>query len=70
MNHVMHKPWFGKQESQEFIQESWNQVKIPKIPESCWQKLDLWVRLPSSGFAWVKQVWPDLKISGDSALAD
>ena len=35
MNHVMHKPLFGKQESQESIQESWiDQVKIIKIPES------------------------------------
>ena len=38
MNHVMHKPLFGKQESQESIQESRNQAKILKIPESCQQK--------------------------------
>ena len=34
MNHVMHIPLFGKQESQESVQESWNQDKIPKIPET------------------------------------
>ena len=38
MNHVMHQPLFGKQESQELIQESWNQAKIQKIPESCRSK--------------------------------
>ena len=31
---MMHKPLFGKQESQKLIQESWNQAKILKIPES------------------------------------
>ena len=30
MNHVLYKPLFGKQESLESIQESWNQAKIPK----------------------------------------
>ena len=30
----MLKPIFGKWESQESIQESWNQAKIPKILES------------------------------------
>ena len=30
MNHAMRKPLFGKQESLESIQESWNQAKIPK----------------------------------------
>ena len=34
MNHTIHKPLFGKQESQESIQESWNQAKNLKIPES------------------------------------
>ena len=33
-NHTIHKLFFGKQESQESIQESQNQAKIPKIPES------------------------------------
>ena len=28
------KPLFGNQESLESRQESWNQAKIPKIPES------------------------------------
>ena len=31
----MYKPLFGKQESQESIQES---AKVPNIPESRWQK--------------------------------
>ena len=30
MNHMMCNPLFGKQESQESIQESQNQAKIPK----------------------------------------
>ena len=30
MNHMMYNPLFGKQESQESIQESQNQAKIPK----------------------------------------
>ena len=34
MNHVMHMSLFGKLESQESIQESWNQAKNVKIPES------------------------------------
>ena len=41
MNHVMYKPLFGKLESQESIQESRNQARIPdsrimltKIPSS------------------------------------
>ena len=34
MNHAIHKPLFGKQESQESIQESRNQAKNLKIPES------------------------------------
>ena len=34
MNHAIHKPLFGKQESQESIQESYNQAKNSKIPES------------------------------------
>ena len=34
MNHMMYKPIFGKQESQESIQESQNQAKVAKIPES------------------------------------
>ena len=32
-NHVVHQPLFGKQESQESIQESRNQAKNLKIPE-------------------------------------
>ena len=32
MNHAIHMPLFGKQESQESIQESWNQAKNLKIP--------------------------------------
>ena len=35
----MHKPLFGKQESQKSIQESWNQPEISKIPESSQQEL-------------------------------
>ena len=38
MNHVQHKALFGKQESQESIQESRNQAKIPKMAESRWWK--------------------------------
>ena len=38
MNHAIHKPLFGKQESQESIQESRNQAKNLKIPESRWRK--------------------------------
>ena len=34
MNHAIHKPLFGKRESQELIQESRNQAKNLKIPES------------------------------------
>ena len=34
INHAIHKPLFGKQESQESIQESRNQAKNLKIPES------------------------------------
>ena len=34
MNHAIHKPLFSKQESQESIQESRNQAKNLKIPES------------------------------------
>ena len=34
MNHVMHMSLFGKLESQESIQESWNQAKNVKIPGS------------------------------------
>ena len=34
MNHMMRKHLFGQQESQESIQESCNQAKISKIPES------------------------------------
>ena len=33
INHVMHEPLFGKQVSQESIQESQNQTKNLKIPE-------------------------------------
>ena len=38
MNYAIHKPFFGKQESQESIQESRNQAKNLKIPESRRQK--------------------------------
>ena len=34
MNHVQDKALFGKQESQNSIEESQNQAKISKIPES------------------------------------
>ena len=40
-NHTIHKPLFGKQESQESIKESQNQTKIPKIPESRRRKFKL-----------------------------
>ena len=38
MNHVIHEPLFGKKESQESVQESQNQAKNRKIPESHGQK--------------------------------
>ena len=38
MYHAIHTPLFGKQESQESIQESPNQAKNLKIPESRQQK--------------------------------
>ena len=53
MNHVMNEPLFGKQVSQESIQESRNQAKDLKIPEWCRRKFrvsdpsgrtDFWLR--------------------------
>ena len=38
MNHTIHKPLFDKQKSQETIQESWNQAKNLKVPETRRQK--------------------------------
>ena len=38
MNYAIHKPLFGKQDSQKLIQESRNQAKNIKIPESHRQK--------------------------------
>ena len=47
MNHAIHKPLFGKQESPESIQESRNQAKNLKIPESRQRKFR--VADPSGG---------------------
>ena len=48
MKHVMHKPLFGKQKSQESIQEYQNKTNIPKIPESCQRKFRVVDPLPGS----------------------
>ena len=50
MNHAIDKPLFGKQESQELIQESRNQAKNVKIPESRRRKFrvaepSLWTKI-------------------------
>ena len=42
MNHMMCNPLFGKQESQESIQESQNQAKIPKDSRITSDKSELW----------------------------
>ena len=46
MNPVMHKPLFGKQESQESIQESLDQAKISKDTEIMPMKIQSSIPLP------------------------
>ena len=65
MNHAIHKPLFGKQESQESIQESRNQAKNVKIPESRRRKFR--VADPSAAAVnpfhfWYRKLWQGASI--------